>query len=72
MGDLSIAIALSLIRFRSVTLCRSGLDERNVPIVTVLKRNEEKEDGKRIRNLVESGWALALFDVWSQQPWVSC
>lgn len=54
VGDLGIEIALCLARFRLLTLCWSGLDERNVPIVPALKRNEEKEDEKRIRNLVGS------------------
>ncbi|KAI3355171.1 hypothetical protein L3Q82_017869 [Scortum barcoo] len=36
----------------------SQLNDRNVPAVTIPKRDNKKEEGKRIRNLVESGWAL--------------
>lgn len=53
VGDFSITIALCLARFRLLTLCWSGLDERNVPIVPVLKRNEEKKK-KRMRKGLET------------------
>lgn len=62
----------TLVRLCSVTLCWSWLDERNVPTVSVPKRDVEKEEGKRIIHVMESGWELAAFDVWSQQPRVSC
>lgn len=43
-------------------MCRSGLDERNVLIVTFSKRNEEKEDRQGISNMVENRyWRYLMF-----------
>lgn len=51
VGDLSITIALCLARFRLLTSCWSGFDERNVPIAPVLKRKEGERKKKKKR-----GW----------------